>query len=86
VIASPSLAAQRSITFAMRSEESHAVVFQRQVELRRAGITPSASASTELTIDPVQILPLGAEDLKPHDLEHIVNREILVHPRLQNLQ
>ena len=55
---------------ALRAEQAHDIVLQRQVELRLAGVSLTAGASAQLVIDPARLVPLGADDEKTASLAH----------------
>ena len=49
---------------AVRPEDAHQVVFERQVEARRAGVALAAGAAAELVVDAPRLVPLGADDVE----------------------
>jgi hypothetical protein len=57
---------------ALGAEDAHQVVFERQEELRRAGIALAAGAAAELVVDAAAFVPLGAEDMEPSGGDHFL--------------
>ena len=49
---------------AIRPEDAHQVVFERQVEARRARVALAAGAAAQLVVDAPRLVPLGAEDVQ----------------------
>ena len=49
---------------AVRPEDAHQVVFERQVEARRAGVALAAGAAAQLVVDAAGFVPLGADDVQ----------------------
>ena len=53
-------------------EDAHQVVFQRQIEARRARIALAAGASAQLVVDAARLVTLGAEDEQAAEPDHFV--------------
>ena len=49
---------------AVRAEDAHQVVFERQIELRAAGIALAAGAAAQLVVDAAALMALGADDVE----------------------
>src|SRR6266851_1748610 len=49
---------------ALATEDAHEIVFEREKEARRAGITLAAGASTQLIVDAAGFVALGAENVQ----------------------
>ena len=49
----------------IRPEDPHQVVFERQVEARRARVALAAGAAAQLVVDAARLVALGAEDVQP---------------------
>ena len=47
---------------AVAAEQAHEVVFERQVELRDAGVALTAGAAAQLVVDTARLVALGADD------------------------
>ena len=45
---------------AVGAEDAHQVVFERQVEARRAGVALTAGAAAQLVVDAARLVALGA--------------------------
>jgi hypothetical protein len=56
---------------AVGAEDPHQVVFERQVEPRRAGVALAARTAAELVVDAARLVALGAEDVQAAGLEHL---------------
>src|SRR6185437_1118906 len=56
---------------ALGAEHAHQVVFERQEELRRAGIALAAGPSAELPVDAARLVPLRPDDVQPPDLHDV---------------
>ena len=56
---------------AVAAEQAHEVVFEREVELRRAGVALAAGAAAELVVDAARLVALGAEDGKAAGLDDL---------------
>ena len=54
---------------AVRPEQAHQVVFERQEELRRARIALAAGAAAQLAVDAPRLVALGADDVQAADLD-----------------
>ena len=54
---------------AIRPEDPHQVVLQRQVEARRPGVSLPSGAPAELVVDASRLVPLGADDVQPARLD-----------------
>ncbi len=52
------------------AEDAHQVVFQRQEELRGAGVALAARAAAQLVVDAPALVALGADDVEAAGLEH----------------
>ena len=52
------------------AEDAHQVVFQRQEELRRAGIALAARAAAQLVVDAAALVALGADHVEAARLAH----------------
>ena len=52
------------------AEDAHQVVFQRQEELRRAGVALAARAAAQLVVDAPALVALGADHVEAARLEH----------------
>src|SRR5690606_7520968 len=61
---------------AVRAEDPHEVVFERQIELRPAGVTLTARAPAELIIDTAALVPLRADDVEASRLDDGLGRLI----------
>ena len=57
---------------AVRPEDAHQVVFERQVEARRAGIALAAGAAAQLVVDAPRLVTLGAEDVEAAERDHLL--------------
>ena len=57
---------------AVRPEDAHQVVFERQVEARRAGVALAAGAAAQLVVDAPRLVPLGAEDVQAAERDDLV--------------
>src|SRR5665811_2338714 len=51
--------------YPLGGEALHEVVFEREVEARRAGVALAPGAAAELVIDPARVVALGADDVEP---------------------
>ena len=49
---------------AARAEDAHQVVFERQIEPRRAGVALAAGAAAQLVVDAPRFVALGADDVQ----------------------
>ena len=56
----------------IRAEDAHQVVFERQVEARRAGIALAAGAAAQLVVDAPRLVALGGEDVQPAERDDLV--------------
>src|SRR6185312_14343930 len=52
---------------AIRAEDAHQIVFEREIEARRAGIALTAGAAAQLVIDAARLVALGRDDVQPAD-------------------
>ena len=57
---------------AVGAEDPHQVVFEREIEARRAGIALPAGAAAQLVVDAARLVPLGAEDVQAANLDHLL--------------
>ena len=55
-----------------RAEDAHQVVFERQVEARRAGVALAAGAAAQLVVDAARLVALGAEDVQAAERDDLV--------------
>ena len=55
---------------AVRPEDPHQVVFERQVEPRRARVALAAGAAAQLIVDAPRLVALGADDVEPAERDH----------------
>ena len=53
---------------AVGTEQAHEIVFQRDEELRGAGVALAARAAAQLVIDAAGFVPLGADDVQAAQL------------------
>ena len=53
-----------------RAENTHQIVFERQVEGRPAGVTLTARTAAQLVIDPAAFVTLGRQNIKAPCVEH----------------
>ncbi len=56
---------------ALRAENAHQIVFQRQEEARAAGIALAARAAAQLIVDAAALVPLGADHVKAAGRERL---------------
>ena len=56
------------------AEDPHQIVFQRQEELRAAGVALTAGAAAQLVVDAPRFMALGADDVEPAGLGHGLGR------------
>ncbi len=54
---------------AIRAEDAHQVVFERQEETRRAGIALAAGAAAQLVVDAPRFVTLGADDVQAAEVD-----------------
>ena len=54
----------------LAGEALHQVVFERQVEARRARVALASGAAAELVVDPAGVVAFGADDVEPARLDH----------------
>src|SRR5262245_7153451 len=54
------------------AEDAHQVVFERQVELRRARVALAAGAAAQLVVDAAALVPLRAEDVQAARRDHLL--------------
>ena len=52
----------KQVRHPLLGEDAHQVIFQRQVETRRARVALAASASTELIVYAARLVAFGAKD------------------------
>ena len=57
---------------ALRSENAHEIVLQRQEELRPARIPLAARSAAQLVIDAAAFVPLGADDVEPAGVDRLL--------------
>ena len=57
---------------AVRPEDAHQVVFERQVEARRAGIALAAGAAAQLVVDAPRLVALGGDDVEAAERDDLV--------------
>ena len=57
---------------AVRPEDAHQVVFERQVEARRARVALAAGAAAQLVVDAPRFVALGAEDVQAAEPDDLV--------------
>ena len=57
---------------AVGPEDAHQVVFERQVEARRARVALAAGAAAQLVVDAPRLVALGAEDVQAAERDHLV--------------
>ena len=57
---------------AVRAEDAHQVVFEREVEARGPGIALAAGAAAQLVVDAPRLVALGAEDVQAADVHDLV--------------
>src|SRR5205823_12096253 len=55
-----------------RAEAAHQLVLEREVEARRAGVALATGAPAQLVVDPARLVPLGADDMQPAQLDHLL--------------
>ena len=56
------------------AEDPHQIVFQRQEELRAAGVALTAGTAAQLVVDAARFMALGADDVEPAGLGHGLGR------------
>jgi len=61
---------QRTDTFGC--ENTHQIVFQRQVEAARTGVALPARPATQLIVDAARFVTLGTDDVQPTRCQHTV--------------
>ena len=54
---------------ALGAEDAHQIVFEREEELRGAGIALAAGAAAQLVVDAPALMPLAADDEEPAAVE-----------------
>ena len=57
---------------ALAAEDAHQVVFERQIEARRAGIALAARAAAQLVVDAARFVALGADDVQAAEADDLV--------------
>ena len=57
---------------AVGAEDAHQVVFERQVEPRRARVALAAGAAAKLVVDAARFVPLGADDVQAAERDDLV--------------
>src|SRR5215469_9453904 len=57
---------------ALRPEDAHEIILERDEEFGRAGIALAAGAAAELIVDAPALMPLAADDEEPAGLHHLV--------------
>ena len=55
---------------AVRPEDAHQVVLEREVEPRGAGVSLPSGAPPELIVDAPRLVPLGPDDVQPAGVHH----------------
>ena len=55
---------------AVGAEAAHQLVFERDVELRRARVALAAGAAAQLVVDAAGLVPLGADDVQAAGVRH----------------
>ena len=56
---------------AVRPEDAHQVVFERQVEARGARVALAAGAAAQLVVDAARLVPLGADDVEAAQVDDL---------------
>ena len=64
------LAEGREFVLLRGAEPFEQLVFEREQELRAAGVALPAGAADELPVDPLGLVPLGADDVQAAGLGH----------------
>src|SRR5262249_7935051 len=54
-----------------RAEAPHQLVLQREVKPRRTGVALAAGAAAQLVVDSARLVPLGADDMHPAELNYL---------------
>ena len=54
---------------AIRAEDAHQVVFEREEEARRARVALAAGAAAQLVVDAARFVPLGADDVQAAEVD-----------------
>ena len=57
---------------AVRAEDAHQVVFEREIEARRAGVALASGAAAQLVVDAPRLVALGADDVQAAGGDHLV--------------
>ena len=57
---------------AVGAEDAHQVVFERQVEARRARVALPAGAAAQLVVDAPRLVALGADDVQAAGVDDLV--------------
>ena len=57
---------------AVGPEDPHQVVFERQVEARRARVALAAGAAAQLVVDAPRLVALGADDVQAAERDDLV--------------
>src|SRR6185312_16654925 len=57
---------------ALRAENAHEIVLQRQEKLRSAGIPLPAGPAAQLIVDAAAFVPLGADDVEPAGVDRLL--------------
>ena len=57
---------------AVRPEDAHQVVFEREVEARRAGVALAPGAAAQLVVDAARLVALGADDVQAAERHHLL--------------
>ena len=72
---------------ALRAENAHQVVFERDEELGRAGVALPPGASAKLVVDPPAFMALGGQHIEAAGLDHhpLVLRDLLQNRSLARL-
>src|SRR5262245_11282454 len=56
----------------IRAEDAHQVVFEREIEARRARIALAAGASAQLIVDPPRLVALGRDDVEAALVDNVL--------------
>ena len=57
---------------AVGAEDAHQIVFEREVEPRRAGVALTAGAAAQLVVDAPRLVPLGGDDVQAAGVDDLV--------------
>src|SRR5439155_17921243 len=53
-------------------EQPHQLVLEREVEAALTGVALTSRTAAQLVVDAAALVPLGAENVEPADLAHVV--------------